>query len=525
MKILQIVHGFPPESIAGTEQYCEAVSRHLLERGHECIVLAGSGRSAPQATLETVDKDGLLVTRYLPLEGRPRCWTEEYDPEAEGLVRHLLAAVRPDLVHLHHWLHLTNNLVAICADLGIPVVVTLHDAWTSCPRIHRVRGSGEFCPEPVATAPCLTCAERGPWQGDQEIADALMLRSGIVDRELAVAAAVIVPSEAHRVLIAQLCDLPTDRLIVLPNGRLQVYRTRQEGERERRGDMPRPLQIGHWGHLMYEKGSHLLLEAVHKLRDPSAVEVHLIGEASDPEYIARLRNLAQGIAVQLHGSYQPADLESFDLDLAVFPSIASESYSFTLEEALGLGLPVVVPNRGAFQERIGKAGLIFEAGQAEDLARVLQQIVDAPDLIETMRVSIRSEVPCAMETHLAMLEKIYKEVVRVDKQRAREVAPPSLKLLINMQQQVRAREATLKEREAALGALQGSLTRTEEAMKEREERLQQNHDLLQRDHDLLQQNHDLLQRDHETLADFVRHLRQTPLVRFQEWLLKLIGRS
>jgi hypothetical protein len=93
-----------------------------------------------------------------------------------------------------------------------------------------------------------------------------------------------------------------------------------------------------------------------------------------------------------------------------------------------------------------------------------------------------------------------------------------LKLLINIQQQVRAREATLKEREAALGALQGSLARTEEAMKAREERLQQNLDLLQ-------QKLDLLQRDHEAMADFVRYLRQTPLVRLQERLLKLIRRQ
>lgn len=510
MKILQILHGFSPESIAGTETYCEVLSRYLLEYGHECMVLAGSGRSAPQATLETVEKDGLLVTRYLPQEGRPLRWTEEYDPEAEGLIRHLLAAVRPDLVHLHHWLHLTNNLVAICADLGIPVVVTLHDAWTSCPRIHRVRGSGAFCPESIATAPCLTCAERGPWQGDQEIADVLRLRRGIIDRELAVAAAVIVPSEAHRVFLTQLCELPTDRLIVLLHGSIQTV-TRKDGRQGQSTFPNRPLQIGHWGHLMYEKGTHLILEAVHRLRDPSAVQLHLIGTTVEQEYEQRLQDLARDISVQFHGAYRPADLQAFDLDLAVFPSIASESYSFTLDEALGLGLPVIVPNRGALQERIGEAGLIFQAGQAEDLARVLQQILDAPDLLETMRVSIRSELLCAMETHLAMLEKIYKDAVRVDKQRTREVAPPSLKLLVNMQQQVRAREATLKEREAALGALQGSLARTEEAMKVREERLQQ--------------NLDLLQKDHEALADFVRHLRRTPLVRFQEWLLQLIRRQ
>ncbi len=61
MRILQIVHGFPPESIAGTETYCEALSRCLLERGHECMVLAGSKRSAPEATTSSCGPAGVAT--------------------------------------------------------------------------------------------------------------------------------------------------------------------------------------------------------------------------------------------------------------------------------------------------------------------------------------------------------------------------------------------------------------------------------------------------------------------------------
>jgi len=422
MRILQIVHGFPPEAIAGTERYCEALSRCLLERGHECIVLAGSGRSAPQAILETVDKDGLLVTRYLSPEGQPRRWTEEYDPEAEGLVRHLLVAVRPDLVHLHHWLYLTNNLVAICADLGIPVVVTLHDAWTSCPRTHRVRGSGAFCQEPIAIAPCLTCAERGPRQGDEEISRVLVLRREMMETELALADSILVPSEAHRALLLSLFDLPQERLVVLPHGSIRTVAP-NEGRQGRLTFPNRPLQIGNWGYFMYEKGTHLILEAVHRLRDPSAVQVHLIGITVEQEYEQRLRELACGISVQFHGAYRPADLQAFDLDLAVFASIASESYSFALDEALHLGLPVLVPDRGALSERIGGAGLTFQAGDAENLAQRLQELLGAPQALDTMRRGVRPDALFSMEAHVAMLEKIYDDAVHTNKPKREPTEP------------------------------------------------------------------------------------------------------
>ena len=448
MKILQIVHGFPPEFIAGTERYCEAVSRCLLERGFGCVVLAGSGRSAPEATLATVDQDGLLVARYLRAAGRPRRWTEEYDPEAEGLARHLLRLMRPDVVHLHHWQHLTNNLVAICADQGIPVVLTLHDVWTSCPRIHRIRWDGQFCADPPATAPCVTCAERGAWQGEEEILRALALRREIVGLELALAAAIIAPSEAHRAFLLSLLDLPEDRLTIIPHGRIPTVSARKESGQ--RLEFPnRPLQISHWGYLMFEKGTHLILEAVHKLRDPAAVQVHLVGTTIEQEYELQLRELARDIPVQFHGAYRPADLQTFDFDLAVFASIASESYSFALDEALCLGLPVLVSDRGALPERPGKAGLTFRAGDADDLARRLQEILDTPELLDMMRRNIRPDTLYSMEAHVAMLEKIYEDAAHPNKPKG-ESATPYLKLIAHAKQQVREREAALAELQARL---------------------------------------------------------------------------
>jgi glycosyltransferase involved in cell wall biosynthesis len=411
MKILQIVHGFPPESNAGTEQYCAALCRHLRERGHTLAVLAGSGQSAPQAMTMTVEQDGLQVRRYLRAEDRYNGWVNESDPEAESALREILASFQPEVVHVHHWHRLTRNLVAICAPHA-PVVVTLHDCWISCPRIHRIRKDGSYCAEPLQAAPCLECVDRMPQQTDQEIAAALALRREMIEMELSRAAVLIVPSEAHRALLQGQLEIPEDRVVVLPHGSLQAI-AKQERRNAPSVFPNRPLQIGHWGHLLYHKGTHLLLEAAHRLRDPLAVHVHLIGTALDAPYERQLQDLARGISVQFHGGYQPADLQAFDLDLAVFPAVTSESYSFTLDEALCLGLPVLVSDRGALPERIGTAGLTFRAGDFRDLAERLQDILDAPEVLVKMRRTICLNALLSEDVHVTMLEKIYKDAVPV----------------------------------------------------------------------------------------------------------------
>jgi hypothetical protein len=262
-----------------------------------------------------------------------------------------------------------------------------------------------------------------------------------MESELALAAAIIAPSEAHYAFLRELHGLNRDRFIVLPHGSVPTIGSPR---RKRTGPQypKRPLQIGHWGYLMHLKGTHLILEAVRLLRDPSAVELHLIGTASDQEYECRLRDLSQGITVRFHGAYRPEDLLGFDLDLAVFPSVTCESYSFTLDEAFRLRLPVIVSDRGALPQRIGGAGLRFRAGDAADLAKQIQGILDAPDLLVRIRRNIRPGNLVSMEAHVAMLEKIYEDAAHARKPK-RKSHTPYLKLVAHAEQQVIEREEAL----------------------------------------------------------------------------------
>ena len=417
MQILQVVQGFPPESIGGTELYSQALTRALQERGHRCFVVAGSKKETMKSALITTDEEGICVTRYvsaLSLEWRER-QIDPYNPEAELLLREHLEKVRPDVIHVHHWLRLTNTIVSLAAELGIPAIVTLHDLWASCARIHRQHKLGHFCRESPSPSLCGSCVERSPWQGDAEVQQAIELRQEQIAEELRLACRLLVPSEAHRQFLSRLLGTSPDHLRVVPHG--SIVRLFAQANNEHPHEHPRfphrPLRLAYWGYLVDFKGIHLLLEAVRQLKEPFAVEVYLSGLAPDARYFEYLQRLAEGLAVTFKGEYRPTDLTRLDVDMAVFPSLAYESYGFVLDEAFQLGLPVIVSDRGALATRAGEAGLIFPAGEAGALSSRIQEVLDTPSLLEDMRKQVPVFPSPSMAEHAQAMEAVYQEAIRV----------------------------------------------------------------------------------------------------------------
>ncbi|CBE67384.1 protein of unknown function [Candidatus Methylomirabilis oxygeniifera] len=464
MRILQVVHLFPPEQSAGTERYTQALARGLVARGHECLVLAGSTESASEPGVLVRGQDSLTVARLVGVRQGSGFRVDSYNAAADGLIRTVLDLWRPDLVHLQHWYRLTGNLVAICAQAGIPAVVTLHDQWLACPRFHRVRPDGTFCAEQVV--PCIACIDRDPWQTDQEIDREQDVRARLLAEELRLAGCLLVPSEAQRRFLSRIADIPPDRLQVVPLG--SPVEWPQGAVEERRPDGEGPLRIGYWGYLAPLKGVHTLLEAARVLagESDSRFEWHLLGSSTDSMYDEKLRTLAEGLPVTFHGPYLHSDVAALDFDVAVFPSLCYETYSFVLDEAFQLGLPVLVPDRGAPADRIGGRGMTFRAGDPHDLAQRLRFLLQEPHRLEEMRHSLPSGGVVTMDAHARDLEKIYRETSVLKPPSSDEAATYRV-LLTHREQQLADREQRLSEQQRHI----------EELMADREQRLseQQRH--------------------------------------------------
>ena len=158
MKILLIVHGFPPECTGGTESYVLALAKELIgarSRGRGRHRIARRRARGPRRALRARGHQGPQDPPERAL--RRQLGQVATRPRSSRRSIGCSPSFRPDLVHVHHWIRLSRHLVELFHDRGIPAVCTLHDLWTTCPIAFRVR-KGSFCELPAGAASCHDCA-------------------------------------------------------------------------------------------------------------------------------------------------------------------------------------------------------------------------------------------------------------------------------------------------------------------------------------------------------------------------------
>ena len=422
MRILLAVHGFFPRHTGGTEAYVAKLADELRLRGHEVAVLAGSASERPTPLWERGEFQGIPVFTIHRSGLYVESWYRSFAPEVELMVGEILAAWKPEIVHVHHWRRLTRNLVEKIAARGIPVVCTLHDVSTTCPKIFRIR-EGSLCGLNPTGENCVDCVDRFAFQSDEEIREAVDLYREDFATELTLASAVIVPSAALRDAVKPHLGSIADRLEIVPHGSLtepkgtsaasahkSAGRT-ERGARQNRQSGAGPLRLAYWGSLSEMKGVHLLVEALREVRERAALALDLWGDF-DPAGSAweeSLRAAAKGLPIRFRGGFRPEDIDGSAYDLAVFPSICLESWSFTVDEAWARGLPVLVPDRGAPSERLEGAGRTFEAESVDDLKRVLLEILARPTALSALRAKIRE--PEVFWRHAEKIVAIYRRAM------------------------------------------------------------------------------------------------------------------
>ena len=99
----------------------------------------------------------------------------------------------------------------------------------------------------------------------------------------------------------------------------------------------------------------------------------------------------------------------------VVPSVFPEALGLTSLEAQASGVPVVVSNAGGLPETVsaGKSGLVFDNGNASQLAEAVLSIIGNPDRRRTMGAAAREWVMATFSWDViaAELERTYVEAM------------------------------------------------------------------------------------------------------------------
>jgi glycogen synthase len=147
-----------------------------------------------------------------------------------------------------------------------------------------------------------------------------------------------------------------------------------------------PPSIVFLGRLVSTKGVHILLQAVHQLRDYE-FQLNIIGDGRE-----RARLEADVLSLRLEGrvvfsGYLAADEVEQALAAAkavVMPSLGGEVFGLVALENMLRKKVLIVSEIGALTEVIGDAGLAFPAGDAQALARCLKRVLQSDEFAEQM---------------------------------------------------------------------------------------------------------------------------------------------
>lgn len=144
-----------------------------------------------------------------------------------------------------------------------------------------------------------------------------------------------------------------------------------------------PRTIGYAGSLIGYEGLDTLIEAVARLKaEGVGVRVRVVGHGeAERDLLALTERLGVGDRVEFLGRRSPEEARAVirQCALVCLPrkpfDVCHIVPPIKLVEALAMGKPVIVPDLPVFREELGhsNAGWFFQAGDAEDLARVIER--------------------------------------------------------------------------------------------------------------------------------------------------------
>lgn len=375
MKILLINNLFSRTNGADVMTY--HLYRMLNAHEHQAYIFAGNKKPYFEPAYpyqhyfpESKELSELSILDYFKHWARPI-----YNREAYIKLKAYLREIQPELVHLQGiQRYLSPSVIQACSEMGLPIVMTIHDPFYVCPASTLMRSGKEYCDELL----CITkgpsqCIENRCMRGSlvKSTYNALEFKIRQWHKLYAKVDHFITPSHAFRDLLIQ-AGLPAEKITVIYNCIEDTYFQKSL-----------PVRPGKYllyvGRLVQEKGLDYLLKAMALCPD---VSLQIVGEGPFRAELEALKNALQLQNVEFMG-FQSGDklMQAYvDCFATVLPCNWFETFGLTIVESFALGKPVIASALGAIPELIehGINGFLVPPTDIQALAEAIREMANNP---------------------------------------------------------------------------------------------------------------------------------------------------
>jgi glycosyltransferase involved in cell wall biosynthesis len=394
MKVLKIIHGFPPEYMAGSEVYSYHLVKELINQGMDTYVFTRvENEFEPEYKVYDELYEGIPVRR-INKPKRDYLFTDKfYDVKMDQLFREYLLKISPDIVHIGHLSHLSTNIIKIVKEYDIPIVFTIHDFWMFCIKGQMINQNFEICKNPSIE----NCTKCSPYEVYPHMIEAAQIHMkemiGLVD-------IFVSPSKTLRDFYIQQ-GLSAEKVVYSKYGfdLTKIKYNRKQFKNES------IIRFGFMGRIVPTKGIQLLVETFNDLPDQ---ELNIFGSIGTQKRFLETKN------IHFKGPYDNNNINQVLelIDVLIVPSIWYENAPLVIQEAFLAGIPVITSDIGGMKELVddGKDGFIFQAGSKKDLKRVITGIISEPTILNELQDS-RGKVISIQEDSQKIIE-IYRSLTK-----------------------------------------------------------------------------------------------------------------
>lgn len=140
------------------------------------------------------------------------------------------------------------------------------------------------------------------------------------------------------------------------------------------------------GRLVPEKGCHLLIHAVNKLKELGiTVSLTIVGSGTEEgDLVVLSKKLRLASQISFIGVRQGSELSDIlnQHQILVIPSNWEEPFGIVALEGIACGCMVIGSEKGGLKEAIGPCGITFPNGDVNALTEAIKKVLNHPKLIE-----------------------------------------------------------------------------------------------------------------------------------------------